>query len=114
LVEVEVDDSEVIGGSATSLAEIGGGGGRVELAPVPVVVNEECIEMNAGRVDLGLCVGVGESGSEEESSFSHTISGVQIRSGSERTTIGGALSASRCLLCQLCPMAGTFELTWQL
>jgi hypothetical protein len=40
---------------------------------------------------------VGESGSDEESSFSHTISGVQIRSGSERTTIGGALSASLCL-----------------
>lgn len=49
-----MDDSEVTGGSATSLAEIGGGGGSVELAPVPVVVDEECIEMNAGRVDLGL------------------------------------------------------------
>ena len=40
---------------------------------------------------------MGESGSDEESSFSHTMSGVQIRSGSERTTIGGALSASLCL-----------------
>jgi len=51
---VEVDDSEFTGGSATSLAEIGGGGGKVELAPVPVAVFEECMEMNGGRVGLGL------------------------------------------------------------
>jgi hypothetical protein len=53
---LEVDDSEVMGGSATSEADIGGGGGIVELAlaAVPIVVeNEECIEMNGGRADLG-------------------------------------------------------------
>jgi hypothetical protein len=53
---LEVDDSEVMGGSATSEADMGGGGGKVELAlaAVPIVVeNEECIEMNGGRADLG-------------------------------------------------------------
>jgi len=54
-IGLEVEDSEVTGGSATSEAEIGGGGGIAEVAPVLVVLEmtEECIDTKGGRVDLG-------------------------------------------------------------
>jgi hypothetical protein len=82
--------------SAASSADIGGGGGNL------IDWREECIEMNGGRDDgaFGEAVGV-VSGSEDESSFSQAISGVHTRSGRERTTIGGARSASRCLMFSL-------------
>lgn len=63
-------------------------------------MREECIEWNGGREPdvgcFGEAVGV-VSASEDESSFSQAISGVQTRSGNDRTTMGGARSASRCL-----------------
>lgn len=88
------------GDGATSEAEIGGGGGR------PLVVGMESrddfFELYCGRDRDGeagaLARGVGVSDvSDDESSFSQAMSGDQIRSGSERTTMGGARSASRCL-----------------
>lgn len=98
-VEVEGTDS----GSAISEEEIGGGGGSVEVDVFGRPRTEECIEWNGGREAVVGDLGVGDSGSEDESSFSHTISGVQILSGKERTTMGGALSASRCLPVSLTP-----------
>jgi len=82
--------------SAASSADIGGGGGSL------IDWREEGIEMNGGRDDgaFGEAVGV-VSGSEDESSFSQAISGVHTRSGRDRTTIGGARSASRCLMVSL-------------
>ena len=98
-VEVEGTDSR----SAISEEEIGGGGGSVEVDVTGRPRTEECIEWNGGREAVVGDLGVGNSGSEDESSFSHTISGVQILSGKERTTMGGALSASRCLPVSLTP-----------
>jgi hypothetical protein len=110
------------GGVITSAAEMGGGGGiRVELAPVDVVLAEltgsverdlaECVcESCCAGFDCPSTVpgcsastrgGSVAGESESESSFSQTISGVQIRSGRESTTSGGARSASRCLNSQL-------------
>lgn len=87
------------GEGATSEAEIGGGGGR------PLVVGmerrDDFFELYCG-LDLdgeagALARGVVSDESDAESSFSQAMSGDQIRSGKERTTIGGARSASRCL-----------------
>jgi hypothetical protein len=94
-------DEEGRSASAISEEDIGGGGGNVEVLVTGMECREECIEWNGGREAVFGDLGVGDSGSEDESSFSHTISGVQIRSGRERTTMGGALSASRCLLVSL-------------
>ncbi len=69
---------------------IGGGGGTVDEA-VTGEGSEVCV---TGRDS-------GEDGAEgdvsESESFSQTISGDQIRSGSDKTRRGGARSASRCL-----------------
>ena len=55
------------------------------------------VRTSAGEIGGGPSV-VGEPWSDSsESSFSHTISGVQTRSGRDKTTRGGARSASRCL-----------------
>lgn len=73
------------GGVATSERVIKGGGGIVGFV-------EEAAE--AGEGDGGP-EAEGESVSE---SFSHTMSGDQIRSGKERTSRGGARSAFFCLV----------------
>jgi len=59
------------------------------------------VRISAGEMGGGASVAtereVGVWSESSESSFSQTMSGVQIRSGRERTTSGGARSASRCL-----------------
>lgn len=74
------DSGSTAGGVATSKGVMGGGGGIVEAE-------------SEGEVDR---IGVeGAKGEDAFESFSQTMSGVQIRSGSDRTSNGGARSASR-------------------
>lgn len=82
------------GGVITSAGEMGLG------SCVPLGLGFGLVDRGIEADDLlGAEAGVGETGESlsSESSFSQTMSGVQILSGRERTTRGGARSASLCL-----------------
>jgi hypothetical protein len=87
-------ETSIAGGVRKSAGEIGGGGGTSGSMKDVVDVRGE-----SGGAEVGEQAEVGEPGGgpSESSSFSHTMSGVQIRSGRDRTSSAGARSASRWL-----------------